>query len=143
LSESLKVRPDQLLYGVAGRAFVSPEPELSGDHNLIAYRSQRLADEKLIIPGAIAFRRIKVGAAALNGMADQSNGFFPIRGWSVTMVEAHASKANGGNFDIPEQPRLHVSSFLCKKNASPIMSKRRLRVPIALGCLRDSGRPRS
>jgi len=84
------------------------DAEFRGDNGLIAYRSQRLTDEKLIMPAAIAFRRIKVGAAELNGIADQSNGFFPIRGRSVTVVEAHASHANRRDFDIPEQTRLHV-----------------------------------
>jgi hypothetical protein len=100
------VLADLLFYGIVGRALI--HVEFRGDNDLIAYRSQRLTDEKLIMPAAIAFRRIKVCAAELNGVADQSNGFFPIRGWSVTVMEAHASNANGRDFDIPEQTRLHV-----------------------------------
>ena len=107
---------DLLFYGVVGRALV--HPKLRGDNDLIAYRSQRLTDENLIMPGAIAFRRVKVGAAELMGIAYQSNRFFPIRGCSVTVAEAHASKANSRNFDIPEQTRLHVSSLLQNPSSS-------------------------
>jgi hypothetical protein len=100
------VLADLLFYRVVGRALVYAE--LRGDHDLIAYRSQSFTNEKLIMPAAIALGCIKVGAAELDGVPDQSNGFFPIRGRSVTVMEAHASNANGGNFDIPEQTRLHV-----------------------------------
>src|SRR6516225_9044955 len=110
LERGLKVFADLLFRRLLGRAFI--HPQLGRDHNLITDGLQGFADENLIVSGAVAFSRVEVCAAEFDGVADEPNGFFSIRGRTVTVAEAHASEANCGNLDIPEQTCLHGLPFL-------------------------------
>ena len=47
------------------------EAELGGDHHPVADRPQRLADDLLVGEGAVDFRRVEEGDAALRRVADQ------------------------------------------------------------------------
>ena len=69
------------------------EAELGGDHDLIAYRLESFANNFLVGERTVGFGRVKEGDAALNGGADQLDGFLPVGCGTRTMIQTHAAEA--------------------------------------------------
>ena len=90
---------------------VELEPELGGDHHLAAERRERLAHQLLVGEGAVDFRRVEEGDAALDGRADQRDHLCLVGGRAVAEAHAHAAEPEGGDFQaaVSEFALLHVS----------------------------------
>ena len=66
---------------IFARLGIEVEAELGGDHDLIAERRERFADDFLVLEGAIDFGRIEEGHAALDRGADQRDTVFLRQLW--------------------------------------------------------------
>ncbi len=78
---------------------VKVEAELGGDHHLVAHRRQRLAEQFLVVVGAIGLGGVEEGDAALERGADQGDCRLLLRGRAIAVAEAHAAEAEGGDFE--------------------------------------------
>jgi hypothetical protein len=78
-------------------------------HDILAQRLQCLANESLVLEGAIGLRSIKKGHAALHGGADKLNHARTIWRLSVATGHGHASETYFGDFEalVAKLPLLH------------------------------------
>ena len=85
------------------------ETELACDHDLVAERSHRLADQLLIREWTVGLGAVKERHAALEGLADQRDRCLLLQRGAVTEAQAHATEAECGDFEtaLPECALLH------------------------------------
>ena len=76
------------------------EPELRRDHDLIAERRQRFADELFVSEGAVDFGGVEERDAALDGGADQRDHLLLVHRRAIAEAHAHAAEAEGRDFQI-------------------------------------------
>ena len=91
-------RPDVLGAAVqaGGAAAVEGEPELGGDHHLVADRRQGLADELLVGERAVHLGGVEEGDAEVDGGADEGDAVLLADGGAVGVAESHAAEADRG-----------------------------------------------
>ncbi len=83
---------------VVGAAEV--EPELGGDHHLLADGSESFAHEFLVRERAIHFGSVEEGDAALHGGPEQRDHLLLVLGRTVGKAHAHAAQAEGRDFQV-------------------------------------------
>src|SRR5260370_554902 len=84
-------------------------------HNILAQWLQCLANESLVLEGAIGFRGVEEGHAALHGGADELNHGRTVRRLSVATAHSHAPETYFRDFEalVAKLPLLHCcDSFL-------------------------------
>ena len=92
-------------------ARVEVEAELGGDHDLVADRRERLADQLLVRERAVGLGGVEEGDAALDGGADQRDHLLPVRRRAVGEAHAHAAEAEGRDLEaLSECALLHRRS---------------------------------
>ena len=98
--ESSTVARDVLWPAVQpGRAAaVEGEPELGGDDNLLAHRSQGLADQLLVGERAVHLRGVEEGDAKVDRGADEGDPVLVADGRAVGVAETHAAESDRGYF---------------------------------------------
>ena len=83
------VEPDRL-------AVLDAPAELRGDHDLVAYRGERLADEFLVDVWAVDLGGVEEGDAALDRAAQDGDHRVPVAGVGpVALGHAHGAQADG------------------------------------------------
>jgi len=78
---------------------IDPEPKLGRDHDTVAERRQRFAHEFFVRERAIGLRRVEEGHPALEGGANDPDGFLPVGGGTIHGLQAHAPVAQGRDFN--------------------------------------------
>ena len=83
------------------------EPELGGNHHLLAERRERFAHQFLVDERTIDFSRIEQGDAAFDRRPDQRDHRLLVGSRTVAIAHAHAAEAESRNFQIT------FSKFAC------------------------------
>ena len=83
------------------------EPELRRDHDLVADRLERLADELLVGERAVDLRGVEEGDAAVDGGADQRDHLLLVRGRTEGVAHAHAPEADRRDLQAGSEGSLH------------------------------------
>src|SRR5688500_13706390 len=83
------------------------EPELGGDDNLIADRSERVADHLLAEERPVDFGGIKKSDASVMGGPDHPNRLLPAERLIVHPCYFYAAEAKGRDLQPSELPRFH------------------------------------
>ena len=76
---------------------VEGEPELGGDDDLVADRLQGLADELLVVEGAVDLGGVEEGDAAVDRGAQERDHLVAWWSWAERLAHAHAAEAEGGD----------------------------------------------
>ena len=71
------------------RRGIDGEAELGGDHDLVAHRRERLADQLFVRERAVRLGRIEEGHAALDGRPHEGDRLLLVGGWAEAVAEAH------------------------------------------------------
>jgi len=89
------------------------EPELGGNHDVIAEWLQRLANNLFVGEGAIGFRRVEKSDAAFKCGANERNGLLALSGRPIAEAQPHAAQANSRDLQaaFSEFALLHGLSF--------------------------------
>jgi hypothetical protein len=89
---------------------VDADPELGGDHNLIADRGEGFPDQLFVPERAVGLGGVEEGDAKIHGLAEQSDHPGPVRSWAVGEAHAHAAEAERRDFETagPKNSFLHV-----------------------------------
>src|SRR6185437_2467485 len=74
------------------------EAELRSNNDLVANRSERLANKFFICERAVSFRSIEERHAAVIGSANQLDGFAFVGRRAISETESHAAEAERRNF---------------------------------------------
>ena len=77
---------------------VDVEPELGGDHHLLADRRERLAHQLLVRERAVDFGGVEEGDAEVDGRPDQRDPLLLVHGRAVAEAHAHAAEPEGRDF---------------------------------------------
>ena len=93
------------MLGTAGQpgllaVVVECEPELGGDHDLVADRLQGFADELFVDEGAVDLGGVEEGDTALDGGAQQGDVGVPIGAGAVALAHAHRAEADGRDLEV-------------------------------------------
>ena len=91
-ADSLRAAGDA---AVLARFGVDIEAELGRDHDLVAKRRKRFADDFLVGERAIDFGGVEQGDPALDRAADQRDCVFLRQRRSIAEADAHAAEADG------------------------------------------------
>ena len=75
------------------RCWVGLKAELGGDDDVFAEGRESFADDFFVDVGAVDFGGVEEGDAALNGGADELDGFGFFRGRAEAEAQAHAAEA--------------------------------------------------
>ena len=82
--------------------------QFGGQHHAVPKAVNRFADKPFVVAAvfrqqvrAVAFCRIKKGAAEIMGFADRLNTIGAVRDLSVTMAKSHTTHADGRDLNIP------------------------------------------
>ena len=96
------------------------EPELGGDHHLVAERGEGLADELLVRERAVDLGGVEERDAAFDGRPEQRDHLLLVHGRAVGEAHPHAAEADGRDFQVavPEFALLHV--FLLRSGYSDL-----------------------
>ena len=96
-----------------GRLGLEVEPELGGDHDLVAERGQGLAHELLVRERAVDLGGVEEGDAAFDGRPEQRDHLLLVLGRAVREAHAHAAEPDGRDFQVAvsEFAFLHCLSF--------------------------------
>src|ERR1700745_3685731 len=88
-------------------------------HNILAQRLQCLANESLVLEGAIGFSSVKEGHAALHGGADKLNHGRTVWRLSVATGHGHAPETHFGDFEalVAKLSLLHCCDSFLKRIA--------------------------
>ena len=88
------------------------EAELGGDHDLLAERRERFADQLFVGERAVDLGGVEEGDAALDGGADQRDTLLLLDGRAIAEAQAHAAEADGRDFQttVAELALLHPCS---------------------------------
>ncbi len=89
------------------------EPELGRDHDLVAHRRQRLADQFLVDIGAIDLSGVEEGDAALDRAAQYRDALRLLERRAVGEAQAHAAEADRRDFEVA------VAEFAFLHDVSP------------------------
>jgi hypothetical protein len=95
-------RPDTVRSaGDAGlvTVLVEGEAELGGDDDVAADRLQRLADQLLVVEGAIHLSGVEEGDATVHGRAQERDHLLPWGPRPEGLAHAHAAEAEGGDVE--------------------------------------------
>ena len=79
---------------------IEVEPELGGDHHLLAERGERFAHELLVRERAVDLGGVEERDAALDGRAEQGDHLLLVRRRAVAKAHAHAAEADGRDFQV-------------------------------------------
>jgi hypothetical protein len=83
----------------AGRAVgLELEPELGGDHHLIANRSEGFADKLLVHVRAVSLGGVEEVDTAFDGRPDQGDHLRLVLGRAIGNAHSHAAEPDGRNF---------------------------------------------
>ena len=85
------------VHPVACAIGVDSESELGRDHDSLAKRRQRLADEFFVGEGAVGFRGVEQRDATLDRGVEQRYGFLPAGGGTVDPGQPHAAVSDRRN----------------------------------------------
>src|SRR5580704_6644421 len=88
------------------------EAELGSDHHLVAKRLKRFAEQFLIGPLRIGFRRVEEGDATVESGTDELNGWLLFGRRPIAIAEAHAAKADGRDFEAAFAEFAFLQRFL-------------------------------
>jgi len=95
----------------AGRAarLVEPEPELGGDHDLVTYRGEGLADEFLVEVGPVDLGGVEERDTAVHRGPDEPDHLLPVPGvGAVALAHPHAAKPDRRDHQVMSQgPLFH------------------------------------
>ena len=78
---------------------VEGEPELGGDDDVVAHRLQRLADQLLVVEGAVDLGGVEEGDAAVDRGAEERDHLVARRSRAERLAHAHAAEAEGGDLE--------------------------------------------
>jgi hypothetical protein len=116
LQRAVDARADGLgaaVEAVFAAAAEEVEAELGRDHDLVAHRFERLADEFFVRERPVHLRRVEERDPALDGVADQPDPVLLRREWRERLAEAHAAEAEPRDFEVlAESACLHQVSSL-------------------------------
>ena len=89
------------------------EPELGGDHHLLAERSEGFAHEFFVRVRAVDLGGVEERDAAFDGRPEQRDHLLLVLGRTVAEAHAHAAQAEGRDFQVAfsEFALLHCFSF--------------------------------
>src|SRR6266576_5019750 len=76
------------------------EPELGGDHQLLAKGRKGLADEFFVCVWAVNFSGIKERDTSIHGGTEKSSHLLFVFGWAVGKAHSHAAESDGRDFQI-------------------------------------------
>ena len=79
---------------------IEVEPELGGDHHLLAEGSEGLAHKLLVDERAVDLGGVEEGDAPLDGGVKQSGHLLLVFGRAVGKAHSHAAEAEGRDFQI-------------------------------------------
>ena len=74
---------------------VEGEPELGGDHDLVADRFECLTDQLLVVEGAVDLGGVEEGDAAVHRGTEERDHLVSWRSWAERLAHAHATEAEG------------------------------------------------
>ena len=80
-------------------AFFKLEPELGGDHHLVAHRRKRCANQFLVDPGAVDLRRVEEVDAQFDGRSQQRRHLGDIFRPAVGRTHPHAAETNNRDLE--------------------------------------------
>ncbi|MNV66056.1 hypothetical protein D3C71_1587900 [compost metagenome] len=89
------------------------EAELGGDHELVAERGQRLAEQFLVEERPIGFGGIEEGHALLDRGAQQRDRLAAVGRRTIAIAQPHAAQPEGGN------PQAAAAQFTCLHGGAP------------------------
>src|SRR5579871_6220610 len=97
--------------GRARSAGAEVEAKLRGDDDALLHGRERFTDEFLVREGAVDLGGVEERDAALDRGPDQCHHLFPVRSWATMIIQAHATKADGRDFEaaFSEFAFLHAS----------------------------------
>ena len=100
---------DMLGPAIQAAVGIQLEPELRGDHYLLTKGSEAFAHELFVDKGAVDFRRIEEGHAALDGEMQKSDHLLPVFGGTIGIVHSHAAQPDRRDLQaaISKSARLH------------------------------------
>ena len=113
LSELFDAAPDRLRAAVdaAGLARRELEAELGRDHDLVADRLERLADELLVRERAVDLRGVEERDAAVDRGPEQRDHLLRLRERREAGAHAHAAEAERRDLEVQsERACVHLSS---------------------------------
>ena len=89
------------------------EPELGGDHHLLAEGRQRFAHEFFVGERAVDFGGVEERDAEFDGRPDQGDHLLLVFGRTVAEAHSHAAEPDGRNFQVAlsKFALLHFFSF--------------------------------
>src|SRR5437879_2253983 len=101
LQRRLNAAPDHLRAAVETTlAAFEVEAELGRDHDLVADRFQRLANELFVRERPVDLRGVEERDAALDRRADQGDAFLLWRNRREALAQTHAAEADRGDFKV-------------------------------------------
>ncbi|KAG0770713.1 hypothetical protein G6F57_014703 [Rhizopus arrhizus] len=89
------------------------EAELGGDHQPVAVRRQRLAEQIFIGVRAVHLGGVEEGHATFNGGVQQGDALAALDRLAIAMAQAHAAQAQGGNLQAA------AAEFTCLHRRAP------------------------
>jgi hypothetical protein len=115
----------------AGHAALEVEAELRRDHDLVADRLERLADELLVGEGPVDLRGVEEGDAALDGRADDGDPFVLRRDRREALTQSHAAEPDRGDLQVgSERALLHLRLLLMQYVGSIVGDGERGTAPV-------------
>jgi len=105
----LAVAADAVGAGIDVHAvLVADDPDLAGQHHLVASAGDRPTDQFLVVAGAVAHRGVQQGDADLDRAVHGGDGLLVV-GRAIGLGHAHAAQADRGHGEaLPTQvSRLH------------------------------------
>ncbi|MNT07260.1 hypothetical protein D3C72_1419570 [compost metagenome] len=90
------------------------EAELGGDHQLVAVRRQRFAEQIFVGIRPVDFGGVEEGHAAFDRRMQQGDALALLDGGTVAMAQAHAAQAQGGDFQAA------AAEFTCLHRRAPV-----------------------
>ncbi len=93
------------------------EAELGGDHQLVAVRCQRPAEQVFVGIWTIDFGGVEEGHAAFDRGVQQGDALALLDGRTVAVAQAHAAQAQGGDFQAA------AAEFTCLHRRAPVRER--------------------
>src|SRR5207245_5813871 len=91
------------------------EPELRRDHDLIANRGERLADELLVREGPVGFGGVEERDAAFDGQPDERDHLLLVCRRTVAKTHRHAAQPESRRFQVALSKFAFLHCYLCPK----------------------------
>ena len=93
-------------------SLVEGEPELGGDHDIVADRLQRLTHQFLVVERAVDLGGVEQGDAPVHRGTEERDHLLAWWSWPERLAHAHAAEAEGGHLQAlrAERACVHCSS---------------------------------